>query len=119
VANIIPVRNLTLRKVDDAVSLASSFESQNIMDFKEMNVGFIQLIFDGQGASDGKFFLDVSLLCDPATFIRLPDSEKDMAGCDSVAYSLCNFAWRYARIVYEAGGTAQGTVTTWARAKRT
>jgi hypothetical protein len=118
-AEIIPVRNLTLRKVEDAVSLAASFTSETFMDFKEMNVGMIQLIFDGQGASDGKFSLDVSLICDPTTFCPLPDSEKEMLGFDAIAYHLCNFAWRYARIRYEAGPTALGTVTVWARAKRT
>lgn len=116
---ITPVRNLTLRKIEDTRALNSGFVSDQIMDFKEMNVGFIQLIFDGQGLSDGKFFLEVSLLHDPTTFIRLEDSEKSMSGCDSVAYSLCNFAWRFARLAFESGAVAQGTLTVYTRAKRT
>jgi len=118
-AEIIPVRNLTLRKIEDTRSLTVDFTSEIFMDFKEMNVGMIQMIFDSQGLSDGTFAIDVSLICDPVTFCPLPDSEKSMLGFDSIAYHLCNFAWRYARIRYTAGAVAAGTVSVWARAKRT
>jgi len=91
----------------------------NFMDFKEMNVGMIQIIFSGQGASDGVFTIEVSLLCEADTFCPLPDSEKSMNGLDSIGYHFCQFAWRYARVKYTAGATAQGTFSLWARAKRT
>lgn len=113
-------RNNTLRTIAKDVSLASDFESE-IIDFNEMNVAFIQTVQTlAPDNFDGTFSLKVSLLCDVDSFTPFPDSERILnASCNNFAWSFCCVPFRYARVCYTANSVTTGTVSIYARAKRT
>jgi len=119
--DIVDVRNYTLRNIETAKALTSDFKSK-ILDFKEMNVGAIQTIVTGADVNDGSFSLEVSLLCDPTTFITYPGSERSMSlECSNFGWSLDQviLSWRYFRVCYTRGSDTMGAVDIWARGKRT
>ena len=114
------VRNAHLIKVQTGIDLTSDFTS-DLMDFKEMNVGAIQGIISTGGTADtGTFQLEVSLHCDPDTFIVVPSSDRqECAGKQAFGWEICCVAWRYWRVCYTADGTPSGTVDLWATGRRT
>ena len=113
-------RNNTLRTIEKNISLASDFTSE-IIDFNEMNVAFIQTVESSAPDNfDGSFSLKVSLLCDVGSFTPYPDSERILnANCNNFAWSFCCVPFRYAQICYTANSVTTGTITIYARAKRT
>jgi hypothetical protein len=117
---VIDVRNTTLRKVAEGVSLGGDFKS-DIIDFKEMNNAFLQAVTtSAPDALDGVFSLVVSLLCEDDTFVPYPDSERTLnADCNNFGWHFCCVPFRYARVCYTANSVTTGTVDIYARAKRT
>jgi hypothetical protein len=112
-------RNLSLAVVEENKPMTASFVSQDI-DFKEMNVATIQAVVDGTDNMDGTFSLEVSLICDPNSFIVYPNSLKlEADGCMGFGWEMRTFAWRYVRVRYVAGTNTTGTVTIYARGRRT
>lgn len=119
VADIILARNLKLAVVEEAIPITADFVSQ-LIDFKEMNTATIQAVVSGADVNDGTFSLEVSLICDPTSFIPYPDSLRSMsAGCSNFGWEYRAFPWRYVRVVYTHGSDTTGTVTIYARGKRT
>lgn len=97
--------------------LASDFIS-DLIDFKEMNSGTIQLVINGADANDGVFQLYQSILCDPSSFAKYPNGTLSMSGdCPNLAANICCIPFRYMRLGYTRGSDTQGTVTIYARAK--
>jgi len=113
-------RNTALITVGKGFSLASDFKT-DLIDFKEMNVAFIQAVqTSAPDAFDGAFVLTVSLLCDPATFVPYPDSNRLLsAGCNGFGWNFCCLPFRYARVCYTANSVTTGEIDIYARAKRT
>lgn len=119
-ANTIVTRNLFLAHIAEGQSLGADFKS-DIIDFKEMNTAFIQIVQKtAPTLFTGKFSLVVSLLCDESTFVPYPDSERELnADCNNFGWNFCCVPFRYARVCYTANTTANGIIDIWARAKRT
>lgn len=115
---IISARNLKLAVVERDKPVTADFISK-IIDFKEMNTATIQAIISGADANDGTFHLEVSLICDPDSFVIYPGSERDETECSNFGWEFKQSAWRYARVVYTHGSNTTGTVTIYARGKRT
>ncbi len=115
---VVLARNLKLAAIETAKSVATDFKSK-IIDFKEMNTAAIQAIVSGNDATDGVFSLEVSLLCDEATFVPFPGSERTLADCTNFGWQFTDMAWRYVRVCYTANSVTAGTVDIWARGKRT
>ena len=112
-------RNLKLAAVELAKPITADFKSQ-LIDFKEMNTATIQAVVKNQDADDGTFSLEVSLLCDLATFIPYPGSLREMtAACSNFGWEYRSFPWRYVRVCYTKGTQTTGTVDIYARGKRT
>jgi hypothetical protein len=111
-------RNTELTHVALNQSLSANFTSQ-IIDFKEMNVAFIQaVVTTPPDAYDGQFTIKVSLLCDPTTFVHFPDSERTLnASCNNFGWTFCCVPFRYALISYTKGSVTSGIVDLYARAK--
>lgn len=114
----ISVRNLALKPINSEEPLTSDLDSE-VIDFKEMNHGSIQVVRSSGDNNDGTFELWVSLLCDPLTFAPFPSS--DIAGCgdNNIIWILQNIPFRYAIVKYKAGTDTTGTFSIYARAKRT
>jgi hypothetical protein len=117
---ILTSRNLELTEVLKGQSLAADFVSP-IIDFKEMNAGFIQVVTTTQPSTLGaEFDVVVSLLCDETTFSPYPASNRKFTtGCNNFNWEFCCLSFRYARLIYLANGTLDGEVDIYARAKRT
>ena len=115
----ITARNNSLTIVEKAKSVAADFKS-DLIDFNEMNTATVQAVVVDQDANDGTFSLEVSLICDPASFIPYPDSERVMtADYSNFGWEYRSFPWRYVRVCYTNGTLTTGTVTLYARGKRT
>lgn len=119
-AEIVTSRNLELSEVDLGVSLGADFDSK-IIDFKEMNSGFIQVVTTSNPSNlSGKFHVKVSLLCNETTFVTYPNSERFLNdSCNNFGWEFCCLAFRYAKIFYVANSTTDGLIDIYARAKRT
>lgn len=118
--SVISVRNTGLAQILKGQSLSVDFMS-DVLDFKEMNNGMIQIITEvAPNAMDGSFYLTVSLLPEEETFIRLPDSERAYDGdCLSHGWTFFALPFRYARVCYTKGTVTTGSIDIYARAKRT
>lgn len=111
------VRNTSLVRIADSVPLSADFVS-DIIDFKEMNSGTIQLVIDGADVHDGVFTLKQSILCEPNTFAKYPDGTLEMdAGCPNLAANIESIPFRFMLVEYTRGTTTTGTVSIYARAK--
>ena len=119
-AEIIDVRNTQLRTIIKDQSLAVDFKT-DIIDFKEMNVAFIQAVTTIQpDAFDGVFSIVVSIVCYPDTYVPYPDSERTLnTDCNNFGWNFCCVPFRYARVCYTANSVTTGTIDIYARAKRT
>lgn len=117
-AEIILARNLALAVVENATSVGADFKSK-IIDFKEMNTATVQAIVTGNDATDGTFSLEVSLICDETSFVPYPDSDRTLDDCTNFGWEYRSFPWRYVRVCYTANSVTTGTVTIYARGKRT
>lgn len=117
-ANIIIARNLALAVIEKDKPVDADFKS-NIIDFKEMNTATIQAIVTGADANDGEFSLEVSLICDENSFVPYPESDRTLASCTNFGWEYRSFPWRYVRLCYTANSVSTGTVTIYARGKRT
>jgi hypothetical protein len=116
---IIECRYSSLRKVDEGLALASDFESDNIIDFRDSKCGTIQLVRSGGDQNDGTFFLKISLLSDPTTFFKYKGSELTPdADCDSGGWVFTDIPFRYAQVCYTKGTDTTGTVNVWATGKK-
>ena len=117
---IISSRNLELTEVLRNQSLGSDFMSP-LIDFKEMNAGFIQVVTtEAPSLMVAEFDVKVSLLCDESTFSPYPASlRKYSSACNNFCWEFCCLSFRYARVCYTANGTLDGLVDIYARAKRT
>lgn len=113
-------RNLQLTKVLEGQSLGVDFESP-LIDFKEMNSGFIQaVVTTNPTLFTGEFLIKVSLLCEEDSFVPYPGSTRTLNdSCNNFGWEFCCLAFRYARVCYTANTTTDGVVDIWARAKRT
>lgn len=119
-AQIVSSRNLELTEVEQGISLGSDFESK-LIDFKEMNAGFIQIVTrENPTLYQGKFEIKVSLICDDTTFVPYPNSARDVnADCNNFGWEFCCLTFRYAMVCYTANGSTDGIADIYARAKRT
>lgn len=118
-ADTVTARNNSLTVVEEGKSLASDFKSK-LIDFNEMNTVAIQAVVSGQDAEDGTFSLEVSLICDPNSFIPYDGSERTMdADCNNFGWEYRMFPWRYVRVCYTNGTLTTGQVTIYARGRRT
>ena len=118
-ADTVTARNNSLTVVEVDKSVAADFKSK-LIDFNEMNTATIQAVVSGQDANDGVFSLEVSLICDPTSFIPYNGSERSMdAACGNFGWEYRSFPWRYVRVCYTNGTLTTGTVTIYARGKRT
>lgn len=117
---IISSRNLELSKVLEGQSLAVDFMSP-LIDFKEMNAGFIQVVSTtNPSVYEGEFQIKVSLICDPATMVPYPNSNRVLnANCNNFGWEFFCITFRYAQVCYTANGTTDGIAEIYARAKRT
>lgn len=117
---ILSCRNTHLTLVASNQSLGADFNS-NIIDFKEMNTGFIQTVTtSAPDALDGSFSLKVSILPDPASFTPYPDSVRTLnASCNNFGWAFHGMPFRYAMVCYTANSVTAGLVTIYARAKLT
>ena len=117
---VIITRNTALRTIVKDQSLASDFKT-DLIDFKEMNVAFIQAVETSPpDFFTGEFSIVVSLLCDETTFVPYPDSERTLnALCNNFGWNYCCVPFRYARVCYSANTVTTGTIDIYARAKRT
>ena len=117
---VLTCRNLELTEVLRGQSLAADFVT-DIIDFKEMNAGFIQVVTLTQPTLRvAEFDVKVSLICDDSTFSPYPASiRKYSNACNNFSWEFCCLSFRYAQVCYTANGTADGVVDIYARAKRT
>lgn len=113
-------RNLELTKIGSDISLGSDYKSP-LIDFKEMNAGFIQVVTTTPPTVfTGEFSITVSLLCEESSFVPFPDSQRLLdASCNNFGWNFCCLAFRYARVCYTANTTTDGIFDLYARAKRT
>lgn len=113
----ITARNTRLAVAAAAKPLNEAFLS-DIIDFKEMNSGSVQVWRQDGDQNDGTFKLLISNLCDPDSFALFPASEVD-AACDgqNLIWVFNDIPYRYARISYEPGSDTTGTASVYARGK--
>jgi hypothetical protein len=116
---VISSRNTQLTTILKDQSLAVDFMTP-LIDFKEMNSGFIQaVVTTNPTLFTGEFEIKVSLLCDEATMVPYPNSKRVLnSECNNFGWEFCCLAFRYAQICYTANTTADGVVDLYARAKR-
>ena len=116
---VIITRNTTLQKIG-SFPLSADFKT-DLIDFKEMNVAFIQAVeTSAPDVLTGEFSLVVSLICLEGTFVPYPDSERFLnADCNNFGWSFCCVPFRYARVCYTANTVSTGSIDIFARAKRT
>lgn len=116
-ANIITARNTRLAVVAEGESLAEDFRS-DIIDFKEMRAGSVQVVRTGGDKNDGDFIMYVSNLCAEDTFALYPGSEINKK-CDgqNLIWMLNDIPFRYAQIRYTAKTDTTGAATIYARGK--
>jgi len=104
----IKIRNIYTAELYNG-PLDEDFYSE-VGDFREMAIGFIQVIYTGINNPLGEFKLLVSLEKDPATFAVLPSSEQNMGGvCNSIAWNLVAMGYRFIKIQYTANGGSTGS----------
>lgn len=117
---VVTSRNLELTEVETSKGLGSDFNSK-IIDFKEMNAGFIQVVTrTNPTVFEGQFVVKVSLLCEEDTFVPYPNSDRILnADCNNFGWEFCCLTFRYAMVCYTANGTTDGLIDMYARAKRT
>lgn len=110
-------RNTSLVQIADSIPLSADFVS-DLIDFKEMNSGTIQIVIDGADFHDGVFTLKQSILCDIDTFAKYPDGTLEMdATCPNLAANIEVIPFRYMLLEYKRGTTTTGTFSIYARAK--
>lgn len=114
----VTARNNSLTVVEKDKSMSADFYSQ-LIDFNEMNTIAIQAITQGTDATDGTFLIQVSLICDESSFVTLEGSSRELGTCANFGWEYRLFPWRYARVCYVANSTTTGTVTIYARGRRT
>lgn len=114
---IITARNTRLAAVALNKPLTDPFIS-DIIDFKEMTSGSVQVTRVGGDVNDGQFILEISNFCDANTFSLYPGSKID-ADCDGVnlIWLLNTIPFRFARVVYSPGADTVGTASVHARGK--
>lgn len=104
---VVSVRNMhrsTLYKGN----MNGNFVSE-IGDYKEMGIGFIQAIFNGNDTTNGTFRLLVSIDHRDDTFALLPGSEQGTDGsCPSVGWNLSSIGWRFVKVEFIANGNTTG-----------
>lgn len=116
---ILKARNNSLVFITE-IPLSADYMSP-LLDFHEMNSGFIQVVTTTSPANyTGEFLIKVSLLCEPDSFIPHPDSERTLNdSCNNFGWSFCCIPFRYARLCYTANSTSDGEINLYARGKRT
>jgi len=114
---VVSARNTKLASINLGIDITSDFKS-DIIDFKEMSIIAIQAVIKGADVSDGDFELQVSLLCDVTTFIKVPGSERPVDPlCPAVGWEYRDFAWRFVRVCYTKGTDTVGAFDLFARGK--
>lgn len=105
--NVVSIRNMHKSVIYDG-PMGGNFSSE-IGDFKEMAIGFIQAIYEGNDNTDGVFRLLVSIDDREDTFALLPGSEQGTDGtCPSVGWNLCCIGYRFVKVEFIANGNTQG-----------
>lgn len=94
----------------DAQPLAVNFAS-DILDFRDMLTGFIQVIWSGPDTYDGYFELYVSAFPDELTMSKYPGSKHTLdADCSSFSWNIAHMGFRYAMVKWFKGTQTTGTV---------
>lgn len=116
--NIIRSTHTSLKKINDTAVLLTADHKSNIIDFREMNSGCIQIISEGGDVNDGTFSLEISLHCDPTTFAPYPSG--DIQGCadGNSIWILNHIPFQFGRICYTKGTDTVGTFNIYTRAKK-
>lgn len=119
-ADTVTARNNSLVVVEKDKSITADFKSK-LIDFNEMNTATIQAVVSGADVNDGTFSLEVSLICDLTSFIPYAGSERSLSDdCPTnFGWEYRSFPWRYVRVCYSHGTATTGTVTIYARGRRT
>jgi len=100
------------------INLSQPTGESDIIDFREMNSGTIQIVVDGADVNDGVFTLKQSILCEPTSFAMYPKGTLPMdASCPNLAANICCIPFRYMKVCYSQGTDSTGTATIYARAK--
>jgi hypothetical protein len=94
----------------------------DIGDMREMNLGFIQVIYNGNDIYTGKFQLYISnIYCndgDDSMFAKYgPEISMD-ALCGSIGWNLSKIGYRFVQVRYAANGISSGTTRIIARGKK-
>lgn len=105
--NVVSIRNMHKTVLYDGV-MNGNFTSKT-GDFKEMAVGFIQAIFNGNDTTNGIFRLLVSIDDRDDTFALLSGSEQTTDGdCPAIGWNLCCIGYRFIKVEFIANGNTQG-----------
>lgn len=118
-ANVHQVRDTALVKIFTYDLAADDGVWSDLIDFKEMNSGTIQIVVDGATANDGQFVLYQSILCNASSFALYPNGCLLMSPtCPNLAANICCIPFRYMRLKYVKGTDTTGFATVYARAKK-
>ena len=94
----------------DAQPLNANFSS-DIIDYRDMLTGFIQVIWNAPDTFDGFFELWVSAFPDAATMGKYPGSKHAMdADCNSFSWNIQRMGFRYAMVKWTKGTQTTGSV---------
>lgn len=111
------VTHTSLVKVG-VIDLSQPTAISDIIDFRNMNSGTIQIVVDGADVNDGVFVLKQSILCDISSFAKYPKGTLVMdPSCPNLAANICCIPFRYMVVEYVGGTDTTGTATIYARAK--
>jgi len=112
------VRHTSLVKIGEFDLSDDTNPLSDILDFKEMTSGTIQIVVEGADMNDGSFKLYQSILCAESSFAEYPGGVLAMdSGCPNLAANISHIPFRYMRVQYNRGSDTTGTATIYARAK--
>lgn len=118
-ANVHQVRDTALVKIHEFDLANDNGVFSDLIDFKEMNSGTIQIVISGADKNDGQFKMYQSILCAESSFALYPNGCLLMSGdCPNLAANICCIPFRYMRLKYIKGTDTTGIATVYARAKK-
>lgn len=111
------VRNTALRVLAKDEPLDQDLVVE-IIEFREMNSGSIQVVREGGDVNDGVFALSVSNLCDPSTFAPYPSGDISDCTSENLIWLFNHLPFKFAMITYTKGTDTIGTFSVYAQGKK-
>jgi hypothetical protein len=125
-SEIFTARNIHRTRLKEATTnnMNADFIS-DVIDFKEMVVGSIQVMWDGNNADDATIVVEATNFVEHEnSFDEIDCSEVTLDDDGSKAqrktklFNLGIIGWRYARVKYFHGSNTTGSISVWALGKK-